>query len=86
MVEKMTIRQLCASVHDEAIHIYPKPCYIKEGADVPTVELTNYVRAFEGIMSLEVFALKHNCFGFIAEVDLPPEVIEALAANADKPE
>lgn len=82
---KMTIRQLDMAAR-ETIYLQARSCYSKAGQAMKTVELTDYMRAFDGVMSLEVFELTHFSKGYIAEVDMPPELIEALAANAERPE
>ena len=78
---KMTIQQLSRAVQ-EPIYLQSLQCYRKEKPASPAVKLTDYMRAYTGIMNLEIFALSSVAHCYIVEVDLPPEVLDALSHYA----
>lgn len=72
-MKRMTVGQLAMAVNKE------DKIYISSIYDVSRdVELTNELRAYTGILTLEVMSLSHHGDGFIAVVDLPAEAITAL--------
>ena len=74
-MKRMTVGQLAMSASDRI--------YISSIYDVSRdVELTTELRAYTGILTLEILSLAHHGDGFIACVDLPAAAIAAL----DKPE
>lgn len=76
-MERMTIRQLTMAVGKE------DRIYISSIYDVSRdVELTLELRAYTGILTLEVLNLTHHEEGYTAIVDLPAAAIAAL----EKPE
>jgi len=75
---RMTIKQLDKAVKD-SIYLQAKKYYRTNAAPMRLVELSDYIRSYSGIMNLEVFTLTHFNKGYIAEVDLPPALIDALA-------
>jgi len=77
----MTIQQLSSAVQ-EPIYLQSLQCYRKEKPASPAVKLTDYMRAYTGIMSLEIFTLSSAAQCYIVEVDLPPEMLDALALCA----
>ena len=76
----MTLRQL-ASATKAPIYLQSLQCYRKKSQSSPTVKLTDYLCAYTGIMGLEVFALSSAAQCYIAEVDMPLDVIDALARH-----
>ena len=73
-MERMTVGQLAMAVGKE------DRIYISSIYDISRdVELTNQLRAYTGILSLEVLSLAHHEDGFIAVIDLPAAAIAALA-------
>lgn len=73
-MERMTVRQL-AMVIQETERLYISPI-----DDISCeVEITNMLRAYTGIMNLEVITLTHHEEGYTATVDMPPAAIAALA-------
>ena len=81
---RMTIRQL-ATATKAPIYLQSLQCYRKKDQSSPAVKLTDYLRAYSGIMGLEVFALSNAAQCYIAEVDIPPDVIDALARHGTNP-
>jgi len=77
--QKMTIRQLAMAAQDPVL-LRSRSGY----GDNPVVELTDYMRSFDGVMGLAVFALAHDGHSFVAEVDLPPAAIAALREHPDE--
>lgn len=76
-MERMTIRQLTMAVGKE------DRIYISSIYDVSRdVELTLELRAYTGILTLEVLNLTNHEEGYTAIVDLPAAAIAAL----EKPE
>lgn len=76
-MQRMTIGQLLMAVDKE------ERIYISSIYDISRdVELTLELRAYTGILTLEILSLSHHEDGFIAVVDLPAAAIAAL----DKPE
>jgi hypothetical protein len=70
----MTVGQL-AMVIQETERLYISPI-----DDISCeVEITNMLRAYTGIMNLEVITLTNHEEGYTATVDLPPAAIAALA-------
>ena len=76
-MNRMTVGQLTMAVNkDERI-------YISSLYDISRdVELTLELRAYTGILTLEILTLSHHEDGYIAVVDLPAAAVAAL----DKPE
>lgn len=76
-MKRMTVGQLTMAVNkDERI-------YISSLYDISRdVELTTELRAYTGILTLEILTLSHHEDGYMACVDLPAEAVAAL----DKPE
>ena len=76
-MKRMTVGQLTMAVNkDERI-------YISSLYDISRdVELTLELRAYTGILTLEILTLSHHEDGYIAVVDLPAEAVAAL----EKPE
>lgn len=71
---RMTVGQLAMAVGKE------DRIYISSIYDISRdVELTDHLRAYTGILTLEVLALSHHEDGFIAVIDLPEAAIAALA-------
>ena len=83
--EKLTVRQLSAAV-SEPVYLHTQLGHIDDIDNVKSVKLTTYLRAYDGVIGLEVFSVRHNRLGFLAAVDLPPGVIEALAKNVESTE
>ena len=76
-MERMTIRQLLAAINKE------ERVFICSIYDISRdVELTMELRAYTGILTLEVLTLTHHEEGYTAVIDLPAAAIAAL----DKPE
>lgn len=74
-MKRMTVGQLAMTVNDRI--------YISSIYDISRdVELTTELRAYTGILTLEILSLAHHEDGFIACVDLPAAAVEVL----DKPE
>lgn len=70
-MERMTIRQL-TMVTNERVFI----CSIYDISQ--DVELTTELRAYTGILTLEILTLTHHEEGFTAAVDLPAAAIAGL--------
>lgn len=71
---RMTVGQLAMAVGKE------DRIYISSIYDIShDVELTNKLRAYTGILTLEVLSLSHHEDGFIAVIDLPAAAIAAIA-------
>lgn len=74
-MERMTIRQLTMATNDRI--------FISSIYDISKdVELTTELRAYTGILTLEILTLTHHEEGYTAIVDLPAAAVAAL----DKPE
>lgn len=74
-MRRMTVGQLAMSVNDRI--------YISSMYDISReVELTTELRAYTGILTLEVLTMTHNEEGYTVCVDLPAAAVAAL----DKPE
>lgn len=72
-MQNMTVSQLARAV-DQNERIYISSLY-----DIShDVELTTELRAYTGILNLEVLTLTHHEEGYTAVVDLPAAVMEAL--------
>ena len=72
-MNRMTVGQLAMVVNKE------DKIYISSIYDISRdVELTNELRAYTGILTLEVLSLSYYEDGFIAVVDMPAEAIAAL--------
>ena len=76
-MQRMTVGQLAMAVGNE------DRIYICSIYDISIdVELTTELRAYTGILNLEILTLTHSEDGFIAVIDLPAAAVAAL----DKPE
>lgn len=74
-MQRMTVGQLAMAVNDRIFL-----CSIYDVSR--DVELTTELRAYTGILTLEILTLTHSEDGYIACVDLPAAAFAAL----DKPE
>ena len=73
MDKRMTVGQLARSVGEE------DRVFISSLYDISRdAELTMELKAYTGILTLEVLTLSHNGDGFVAIVDLPAAAIAAL--------
>lgn len=74
MNQNMTIGQLARATRGNEERIFISSLY-----DVShDIELTMELRAFSGIMNLEILTLSYHEDGFVAIVDLPAEAVAAL--------
>ena len=74
MNQNMTVGQLARATRGNEERIFISSLY-----DVShDIELTMELRAFSGIMNLEILTLSHHEDGFVAIVDLPAEAVSAL--------
>lgn len=72
-MDKMRVGQLAMAVGEE------ERIYISSIYDISIdVELTRELRAYTGILTLEVLTLTHHEEGYTAVVDLPAAAIAAL--------
>jgi len=76
-MKRMTVGQLTMAANKE------ERIYISSLYDISRdVELTLELRAYTGILTLEILTLTHHEDGYIAVVDLPAAAVAAL----EKPE
>lgn len=74
--QRITVGQL-ALVTDEKERIYLKSL-IDHHSDT-LVEVTKHVRAFPGVMNMEIYSLAYvEDKGFVVEVGIPRQVVEAI--------